>query len=546
LVVAADAPENRKARGAFFTPAGVCDYLAKWAIHQSDDRVFEPSCGEAAFLTSAVQRLRALGATGITVYGAEIHSDSARIARHLVHKLGATADISVVDFMVMPASASFDAVIGNPPFVRYQGLVGDARSRALEAALAQGVVLPKLTNSWAPFVVHSAAQLAPTGRLALVVPAELLSAGFASEVRRFLLRRFERVRLVLSDEAIFPGVLTDALLLLAEGTGGCNHLEIVQVRNFADLSDAANVTSWVPPCHDSRWVSSLIDPDAMAVLSSASESNVLIPLAEWGRVALGTVTGANGYFALTHTTASRLGLGDDELVRISPPGSSHLRAFTLTHQRYRALGDAGLQVLLFRPSGEPSKAGRRYIRDGERAGVSNAYKCRVRDPWWRVPLGVPPDMILTYMNGDTPRLAANLARVHHLNSVHGLYLRPELAHLAVPLAVASLNSATLLGAELFGRAYGGGILKLEPGEALKLPLPTVSIVEAHAEQLKALVPRLQKIVARAGVKEGATIVDDVLFSKDIGSSDLNHLRMARDSLSQRRMLRGASHHRRGD
>jgi hypothetical protein len=155
-------------------------------------------------------------------------------------------------------------------------------------------------------------------------------------------------------------------------------------------------------------------------------------------------------------------------------------------------------------------------------------------------------MILTYMNGDTPRLAANLARVHHLNSVHGLYLRPELAHLAVPLAVASLNSATLLGAELFGRAYGGGILKLEPGEALKLPMPTVSIVEAHAEQLKALVPRLRQIVARAGVAEGATIVDDVLFGRDIGSSDLNHLRVARDSLLQRRTRRGASHHRRRD
>ena len=112
-----------------------------------------------------------------------------------------------------------------------------------------------------------------------------------------------------------------------------------------------------------------------------------------------------------------------------------------------------------------------------------------RDPWWRVPLGTVPDLILTYMNGDTPRLAANLAGVHHLNSVHGLYLRPELRKLAVPLAVASLNSATLLGAELVGRAYGGGILKLEPGEALKLPLPTVSLVRENADQLTGLVSR---------------------------------------------------------
>ena len=31
-----------------------------------------------------------------------------------------------------------DAVIGNPPFVRYQEHIGDARKRSAQAALAQG------------------------------------------------------------------------------------------------------------------------------------------------------------------------------------------------------------------------------------------------------------------------------------------------------------------------------------------------------------------------------------------------------------------------
>jgi adenine-specific DNA-methyltransferase len=539
-----DPADVRKARGAFFTPAEVCDYLANWAIRQPYDRVLEPSCGEAAFLTSAVARLRALGSAEIKVDGAEIHSVSAQVARSLVRELGATANVTVGDFMDMPATASYDAVIGNPPFVRYQGLVGEARTSALKAALAQGVVLPKLTNSWAPFVVHSAAQLTPKGRLALVVPAELLSAGFASEVRRFLLRRFERVRLVLSDEALFPGVLTDALLLLAEGSGGCSSLEIVQVRSIAELDDASGVTSWVPASDDSRWVSSLVDPHATTALSKAADRELLGALSNWGRVALGAVTGANGYFALTRERARVLDIDEDELVRISPPGSSHLRAFTFTHQRYRRLAESGQPVLLFRPPTSPSAAARRYIRSGARSGVSDAYKCRVRDPWWRVPLGTVPDLILTYMNGDTPRLAANLAGVHHLNSVHGLYLRPELRKLAVPLAVASLNSATLLGAELVGRAYGGGILKLEPGEALKLPLPTVSLVRENADQLTGLVSRLQRLVSRSGVAAGAKLVDEVVFGAALTPSELAHLRTARELLVRRRTLRGASHRRR--
>jgi adenine-specific DNA-methyltransferase len=57
----ADTAELRKARGAFFTPQEVADFLTGWAIRTSDDLVLEPSCGEAVFLLSAGRRLSCLG-----------------------------------------------------------------------------------------------------------------------------------------------------------------------------------------------------------------------------------------------------------------------------------------------------------------------------------------------------------------------------------------------------------------------------------------------------------------------------------------------------
>ena len=57
-----DPAGQRKARGAFFTPAAITAYLAGWAIRSPADRVLEPSCGEAGFLIAAGERLRALGA----------------------------------------------------------------------------------------------------------------------------------------------------------------------------------------------------------------------------------------------------------------------------------------------------------------------------------------------------------------------------------------------------------------------------------------------------------------------------------------------------
>jgi len=192
----------------------------------------------------------------------------------------------------------------------------------------------------------------------------------------------------------------------------------------------------------------------------------------WGETTLGMVTGANKYFALSPARVRELRLPETDLVALSPPGSRHLRGLSFTAQLRARLGDAGASTWMFRPSAEPGLPSWEYIRRGADLGIGQAYKCRVRTPWWRVPLQAPADLFLTYMNADTARLTTNVASVHHLNSVHGVYLHGptvELGRLLLPLA--SLNSVTLLSAETVGRAYGGGMLKVEPREADALPMP---------------------------------------------------------------------------
>src|SRR5438309_1952395 len=79
-----DAVPTRKARGAFFTPKPLCKYVADWAVRTAGDRILEPSCGEAAFLLAAGERLEVLiqttgGARGL-IEGVELHERSARQA----------------------------------------------------------------------------------------------------------------------------------------------------------------------------------------------------------------------------------------------------------------------------------------------------------------------------------------------------------------------------------------------------------------------------------------------------------------------------------
>ena len=74
-------------------------------------------------------------------------------------------------------------------------------------------------------VVHSAAYLnRVVDWRSFCLPR--LAANYAGSVRRFLLERFESVNLILFEEQVFPGVSTEALLLLCEGNGGTDHFTV--------------------------------------------------------------------------------------------------------------------------------------------------------------------------------------------------------------------------------------------------------------------------------------------------------------------------------
>lgn len=409
FVLPGDNADLRKARGAFFTPTSVARFIADWAIQGQDDAVLEPSCGEAVFLHEA-------GRDGLhtgPLVGVELHASSAAESERTLRAEGIKANIHVADFFLHAEFGSYDVAIGNPPYVRYQDFSGESRARARGAALRAGVSLTNLASSWAAFTVHSALHLKKGGRLGLVLPAELLTVNYAAGVRQFLMDHFREVGLVLFEERVFPGVLEEVVLLLAggydpEGVGGTDHMTLWQVRDAAGLADLSASRRWTPPTKSAKWSAGLMSAYGLAAYDRVATGDGFTVLETWGDTTLGMVTGNNRFFTLSPAKVVELGLKPSDVIRLSPPGSRHLRVLTLTHEGLNRLGDSGQATYLFRPDGEPSKGAWRYIQFGESFDVHEAYKCRVRDPWWRVPYLRPADLFLTYMNADTPRFAGNL------------------------------------------------------------------------------------------------------------------------------------------
>ncbi|MFZ0424239.1 MAG: N-6 DNA methylase [Xanthobacteraceae bacterium] len=481
-----------KLRGGYYTSPEIAAWLAAWAIRTPNDRVLEPSCGDGEFLTAAVHRFGELGLRGPSLAnlltGVEIFPQEADHARsRLRSEIGARVRdvVETGDFFAwwtQSTQPAFDVVIGNPPFIRYQTFPEPHRGRAIEIMKSLGLTPNKLTNIWVPFVVAAVASLRPNGRLALVLPAELLQVTYAGQLRSFLTDRFRQIDIVACNELIFEKAEQEVVLLLADGalteasSKNVCRVAMTETKTVADIlsQPAVKMVAASQPktiSHDSeKWLKYFLSAREIAFMRELRASKIAAPLSKHASIDVGVVTGKNEFFVLTGDQIDELGIEKYTIPLVSR--SIQLKGARINKTDWKALAAAGDRVYLLdlapHAAGKLPAALKHYIRTGETKGVHSGFKCSIRTPWYAVPSIWNPDGFLFRQIYDFPRMVLNQAGATSTDTIHRLRSNTAKPERVIANTYTWMTAAS---AEIEGRSYGGGVLELEPTEAERLLVP---------------------------------------------------------------------------
>ncbi|MGL4611220.1 MAG: HsdM family class I SAM-dependent methyltransferase [Trueperaceae bacterium] len=563
------APKGHRAKalGAYYTNQTVADFLVLWAIRHAHDNVVDPSFGGGVFLEAAARRLETLGTNASGIYGVELDAEvHAQVSLELHTSLGLHPNqLLQADFFALTPKQlpKLDAVVGNPPFIRYQEFNTESRQRALAHVQKQGIALTKLASSWAAFVIHAASFLKEGGRLAMVIPAELGHAKYAKSVLKFLLESFGHITLLSFSEPLFPTLNQDTFLLFADNKGGCSGQFYVQeLKNANALGDRRLCSeAKLQETGDRRKI--FLPPSPFSLPSVSINGKKFLQqnyklnfyqlpkktrdlyeklcnhkdfqrLGDVASVGIGYVTGANDYFHVSRQSANARKIPAEHLEPAVYKGSA-FQGLRFTEQDWAQEKDAGY---LFYPNTAKLSPVSKYIQHGESQKIQTAYKCRVRSPWYKVPHVYKADAFLTYMNGLHAQFVVNDAKVVAPNTLHLVRLHKTSSLSANDLAVLWQTSLVALSVELEGHIMGGGMLKLEPSEAKQILLPRLEKPIA-----KSLVNKLDKLLRVGKNEEANYIADKMVLEKLLGftPSEIKSLRESAKQLRERRYYKNKHH-----
>ncbi len=472
---------EQKLRGAYYTPLQLSNAMVSLFISEDIHTVLEPSCGDGVFIDS----LRQLGLINqiVSVDAVEIEPDEALKVQNSysnynnIHVLN--EDFFEFYSRMINSKKQYDLILGNPPYIRYQYLTETQRELQSKILTSHGMKANKLINAWVAFLVACVQLLSDNGKIALVIPAEILQVAYAEDLRLFLSEHLAKITLVTFEQLVFPDIEQEVVVFIGEkGTEekGIRIIEMSDLTDFETLDLRQNGFQKMQHVKE-KWTKYFTTAKEMELIQTMRSDKRFARFADYGLINVGITTGNNSYFSITEDVCEKYDLEDVTLPLIGR--SSHAHGILFTDEDWAKNMASGKRARLINFPDLPIEnypAGHKaYITLGEASGENGGYKCSIRDRWYIVPSVWIPDAFFLRRNNLYPKFVLNRCNAVSTDTMHRIKfnsgVNPENALLSY------YNSISFAFTEICGRSYGGGVLEILPGEMRNIILPKIDNID---------------------------------------------------------------------
>jgi len=459
--------------------------MVAYVLNGGARTVFDPAVGEGAFI-EAIKVVAQESDRQIKIAGREIDKNVLEKAR-ATNIISPADEIELRDFLFDDTIPSISAIVANPPYIRHHRL-DETLKKKLKKLTKQiiGKQLDGRTGYHVYFLIRALSLLKREGRLAFIVPADVVEGKFASDLWDWIVDGFclDGVVTFEPEATPFPDVDTNPLILLIRNDessssfmwGRCKVAGIPQLKDWlANDLKASSVTDIDIYKREVKegLLSGLSHPPAKIDWSGPS-------LADFAFTQRGIATGHNDFFLFTLEKINRLQFPIEHFQQFigrtrDVPGNE------ITEETMQQLRKKHRPTLLLALGDQPvemfSSTIQQYLIRGEELGLPSKPLISQRKPWYKMEQRKPPPLLFAYLGRRNLRFIRNRVRVVPLTCFLCIYPYNNDPDFVDKLWKALNHPDTLANLPRVAKSYGGGAIKVEPRALEKLPIP-VHVLQA--------------------------------------------------------------------
>ncbi len=508
---------EQKLRGSYYTPIQLAEAMVELFASQNISTILEPSCGDGVFIDSL--KNQGLLSKIKTLTAIEIDPDEAKKVRNRYSDFG-QVEVYTEDFFNYYNRAlgkeCFDLILGNPPYIRYQYLKESQREIQSEILTSHGMKANKLINAWVAFIVACVQLLSENGKIAFVIPAEILQVSYAEDLRLYLANNLAKITLITFEQLVFPDIEQEVVVFIGEKGKEEKGIRIIEMNNLDDfIKLKLEKNSFQKLQHvKEKWTKYFLTKDEMALIQKLRGDNRFAKFSEYGLINVGITTGNNSYFSVTEKTTEKYDLSEATLPLLGRSSHAHGIFFTLENWESNKRGGKRARLISFPdiPYEEYPNGYKKYIMLGEKNGEHKGYKCSIRDRWYIVPSVWVPDAFFLRRNNLYPKFVLNRCNAVSTDTMHRMKFNDGIEPENILLSY--YNSISFAFTAICGRSYGGGVLEILPGEMGNILLPKIESIDPEIREK--LLTYIDFVVCNdENIEKALDVVDEELLIKSL-------------------------------